>query len=84
MPGYDQTGPLGRGSMTGRRMGRCANEGRKVKEDEIMNESLQENVQNGRFFGRGFGRMNRSDFGFGRGFSRGCRRGYRGRMGQLS
>jgi hypothetical protein len=31
MPRFDQTGPMGQGSMTGRRMGRCTNNGANVK-----------------------------------------------------
>jgi hypothetical protein len=34
MPGFDQTGPGGQGSMTGRRMGRCTNYGANVKKTE--------------------------------------------------
>ena len=51
MPGKDKTGPQGAGSMTGRRMGYCAD---------------NENQQSG-FFGRGggMGRGNGRGFGFG-------------------
>jgi len=53
MPGKDKTGPQGAGSMTGRRMGYCAD---------------NENQQSG-FFGRGsgmgMGRGNKRGFGFG-------------------
>ena len=51
MPGRDKTGPQGAGSMTGRRMGYCAD---------------NENQQSG-FFGRGggMGRGNRRGFGMG-------------------
>jgi len=36
MPGFNQTGPEGRGSMTGRRMGRCTNYGRNLKKQKIL------------------------------------------------
>ena len=49
MPGLDRTGPLGRGSMTGRRMGNC--------NDNVNAESFDY----GRG-GRGYGR--RAGFGF--------------------
>jgi len=51
MPGKDKTGPQGAGSMTGRRMGYCAD---------------NEKQQSG-FFGRGggMGRGNGRGFGFG-------------------
>lgn len=49
MPGFDRTGPLGRGSMTGRRMGYCAE------------NADTENIAYGRG-GRGYGR--RAGFGF--------------------
>jgi len=61
MPGFNQTGPNGHGSMTGRRMGRCTNFGANLKNQtaetkENANENIPENNQ-----GRGFGlgRQNR-------------------------
>jgi len=42
MPGLDQTGPEGRGSMTGRRMDRCTNYGRNIKKTE--NNTLRVNM----------------------------------------
>lgn len=67
MPGFNQTGPMGQGPMTGRRMGRCTNYGANQKNQTTTtnvnpNENNPENVQ-----GRGFG--------FGRGFGRGRGRG---------
>jgi len=53
MPGKDKTGPQGAGSMTGRRMGYCAD-----------NET-QSSVNFGRGGGFGMGRGNRRGFGFG-------------------
>ncbi len=52
MPGFDRTGPLGRGAMTGRRMGYCADT-RGVG-----------NAFRGGGYGHGFGR----GFGYGRNF----------------
>ena len=34
MPGLNQTGPMGEGAMTGRRMGRCTNFGTKSKKED--------------------------------------------------
>jgi len=51
MPGRDKTGPQGAGSMTGRRMGYCAD---------------SENQQSG-FFGRGSGMGRGNRWGFGSG-----------------
>ncbi len=69
MPGFNQTGPMGQGPMTGRRMGRCTNFGANLKNqtDEIKestNENPSENIQ-GREFGFGRGRGGRG-FGMGR------------------
>ncbi|MFP4557070.1 MAG: DUF5320 domain-containing protein [Bacteroidales bacterium] len=53
MPGFDQTGPVGQGSMTGRRMGRCTNYGAATK-DQPMGEGPNANFPEN--FRRGFGR----------------------------
>lgn len=69
MPGFNQTGPSGQGSMTGRRMGRCTNFGANLKSQptetkEETNENLPKNSQERGFgFGRGAGRRG---FGMGR------------------
>ena len=55
MPGRDRTGPNGLGSMTGRRMGFCA-------DNSNLNYSNR---------GLGYGRGNRGGFGYGRGYSQG-------------
>lgn len=34
MPGFNQTGPMGQGPMTGRRMGKCTNFGAEKKSIE--------------------------------------------------
>lgn len=52
MPGLDRTGPQGRGSMTGRRMGNC--------NDNIENIA---NGRTGRWYGRGGGSGFRHRFG---------------------
>ena len=75
MPGFNQTGPMGQGPMTGRRMGRCTNFGANLKNQadettEKTNENLPENFQ-GRGFGFGRGRG-------GRGFGMGQRNRFRG------
>lgn len=69
MPGINQTGPMGQGSMTGRRMGSCTNFGANLKNQtaetrENANENMPENIQ-GRGFGFGRGRGGRG-FGMGR------------------
>lgn len=82
MPGFNQTGPMGQGPLTGRRMGRCTNYGAKVKNEEptsgdktqsyLYNENQTEREADD-FPGRGFG------FGRGRGF-RGRGMGFRNRF----
>ena len=75
MPGFNQTGPMGQGPMTGRRMGRCTNFGAKQSSTPNSEESnQQENFldrgfrfgrgQGGRGRGRGFGMQNRFRGGF--------------------
>ncbi len=69
MPGFNQTGPMGQGPMTGRRMGRCTNLGTNAQNQtaeskENANESMPENFQ-GRGFGFARGRGGRG-FGMGR------------------
>lgn len=68
MPGFNQTGPRGQGSMTGRKMGRCTNFGASFKSQAVetekeTNENLPENFQ-GRGFGFGRG-IRRRGFGMG-------------------
>ncbi len=80
MPGFNQTGPMGQGPMTGRRMGRCTNFGQNAKNaNDVENQAsgnTNEFIQTGR--GLGYGMMNR--FGGGRGMrmGRGCRNGFMG------
>ena len=78
MPGFDKTGPMGQGSMTGRRMGRCTNfgAGKKVQTtdpNENPFENQNDNLDtNGFGWGRGGGR------GWGRGRGLGRRNRFRG------
>jgi len=63
MPGYDQQGPLGKGPMTGRRMGKCANFGANLKNESFNSTEkpevdLPENIQR-RGLGLGRGRGSR-------------------------
>jgi hypothetical protein len=37
MPGFNQTGPYGQGSMTGRRMGKCNHSVTEKSDDKIKN-----------------------------------------------
>jgi len=63
MPGFNQTGPMGQGPMTGRRMGRCTDYGaihknQKTTPPDNQNEDQPENFH-GRRFGFGYGRGGR-------------------------
>ncbi|GAB4261409.1 MAG: hypothetical protein Kow0079_17930 [Vicingaceae bacterium] len=76
MPGLNQTGPLGQGPMTGRRMGRCTNFGANLKNlsaetnSNQTNENFPENFLGRRLgFGRGRG---------GRGWEMGRQNRFRG------
>jgi hypothetical protein len=75
MPGFNQTGPMGQGPMTGRRMGRStnygANQGRKSNPEENTQPDIFQGRglgfgrgQRGRGRGRGFGMQNRFRGGF--------------------
>ena len=63
MPNFNQTGPMGQGPMTGRRMGRCANSSASPKSNETLtSENPIENPtipQRGRGVGLGLGRGGR-------------------------
>lgn len=55
MPGLNQIGPMGQGSMTGRRMGKCTNFG--AKNRQTTDNGTQENSQmNGMGYGFGCGK----------------------------
>lgn len=77
MPGFDQTGPMGQGSMTGRRMGRCTNFGANLKsQDSTETGKQQENIpENFSGMGWGFGRGRGLGFRFGKGNGFGWGRG---------
>ena len=84
MPGFDKTGPMGQGPLTGRKRGRCRDNQtilkEKTSEDTIKNkeEVLYGLGRGGR--PRGGGRMgNRFGGGFGKGGGRGRGRGFGGR-----
>lgn len=75
MPGFNQTGPMGQGPMTGRRMGRCTNfgakqsnapssEGNNQQDDSLSRSFRFGRGQGGRVRGRGFGMQNRFRGGF--------------------
>ena len=80
MPRIDQTGPMGQGPMTGRRMGRCSTEGRTQNNENQPPAEKNESGQQSNWFGKGpgfEGTMGRRGPGFG------WRMGGRGRgMGQ--
>lgn len=70
MPGFNQKGPMGQGSMSGRKMGKCTNYGANVKQDaSVDNATSAENlpVNNA---GRGFGAGNGMEQGRGMGMGR--------------
>lgn len=71
MPGFDRTGPMGQGSQTGRRTGKCSSNNETTS--EITNDkprrrflSLRNNNQT-QGQGQGLGRGARRQRGFGRG-----------------
>ena len=67
MPGFNQTGPMGQGPMTGRRMGKCTNYGAGRKNAQVSPDTdYPENTPPGEF-GFGFGRR-RFSFGGGAGW----------------
>ena len=77
MPGFDRTGPMGDGPMTGRRMGRCTGYGlrRRVEDADAPEEFYGDRP--GRLMGRGagFGRR-RGGRGPGYGFQNRFRGGF--------
>jgi hypothetical protein len=79
MPGFDQTGPEGQGSMTGRRMGRCTNYGRNFKKTENTSSPAQNGNPLENFQVRGFGvGLRRSGWVTGKGRGRGRQNRLRG------
>ena len=64
MPGFDKTGPEGKGPMTGRKMGRCTDTA------NTDNNNIQEEDRYRNGYGRGMGNRWRHGRGNGRGFGR--------------
>ncbi len=81
MPGLNRRGPMGKGPMTGRRMGRCIPENKGKTDEEILQDRdsafQQEQVADrGLGLGRGRGLGRGLGFGGGRGLRRGLGFGY--------
>lgn len=56
MPGFDRTGPEGRGSRTGRGLGKCNPRNKNVNENEELNDLSHRPARGyGRRRGRGLG-----------------------------
>ena len=71
MPGLNQSGPMGDGTMTVRRMGNCTNFGA----NETKQTENPSNPENDPFFDRGQGRGRGGGRGMGRGKGMGDGRG---------
>lgn len=69
MPGFDQTGPMGQGPLTGRRRGRC----RDTQTTQTEKTSGQ-NIESKEVLGLGRSGRPRGGAGFGKGGGRGGRR----------
>lgn len=79
----NQTGPLGQGPMTGRRMGRCTNYGTGSKKQHDAGEAKSRETDMNETFmpGRGFGfRRGGGGWGCGRGAGRGFGMGRQNRF----
>ncbi len=69
MPGFNQTGPMGQGPKTGRRMGRCSNLGTQLNpQSTAANENSEESIPDN-LSGRGMG-LGRGRGGRGQGLGR--------------
>lgn len=75
MPGFNQTGPMGQGAMTGRKMGLCTKFGANLTNETAETKKQTNENSSEIFYGRGFGfrRGNR-----GRGFGMGRQNRFRG------
>lgn len=75
MPNFNQRGPMGQGSMTGHRMGKCTNFGANQtnKASQISDPSTETLIESGQTRGFGFGRRQAA-----RGMGCGCRYRFRG------
>lgn len=62
MPGFDNSGPMGQGPLTGRGLGKCSPKNKKVENIEV-----QEDFPGRRGMGRGPGRGLANRFGRNRG-----------------
>lgn len=69
MSGLNQSGPMGQGPMTGRKMGRCTNSGTSVKEKTTESTGEAEVPSSENVHGRGQG-PGRGGAGKGRGLGR--------------
>ena len=82
MPGLDRRGPEGRGSMSGRGLGRCNPNFNDTLNNEVKKvEDSNENTENLSQINRGYNvnsQMGLYPRGFARGMGRGCRRGFAG------
>lgn len=70
MPGFDKTGPMGQGSQTGRKAGKCN------PNNELSSEVINADRPRRRLFGFLNGDQNASGRGLGRGRGRGLGRGF--------
>ncbi len=67
MPGFNQTGPMGQGPMTGRKMGRCTRNGVNPNNQSDAENSSQNSNQPENMAGRGWRFSWKRGFGFGGG-----------------
>jgi hypothetical protein len=79
MPRFDQTGPMGQGAMTGRRMGRCMQQdtNRNVADSSASDSNFSATNFRGRGMGMGRG-MTVGGRGRGGNFGMDCRAGFGG------
>ena len=66
MPGFNQKGPMGQGSMSGRKMGKCTNFGTNVKQQTSVDNVTSPETKAGRGFGAGNGMGQGRGMGMGR------------------
>ncbi len=80
MPNFDGTGPLGQGTMTGRRRGRCWNKQTETNKNYSETKTEDKNIINGEINnrevmqGKGKGQAHRFRWGEDNGCGRGNRR----------
>ena len=78
MPGFNQKGPMGQGSMSGRKMGKCTNFGANMKKETSVANATSSETSPENNAGRGLGAGN----GMGQGRGMGMGRQHRFRNGQ--